>query len=562
MSSSISCIQAVIDGAKNLTPSAIQIVAALQQNNASLSDDATLTIVANEGYLLLLPHGKGQSGQSLERVNTLSRGLKVYPSHQLRWQMDIKLKVQLEHAVLQCLETGESGHRDTGVVFLYLNGHFEQRYFPAVLDALPSTQCFNVSDNPAHRLYNPKVNAITQCFGPQSLANLTVHFDQEGRMCSCFDGALNVVGIGRGNDRHQRLAGAVYEYLERRVSAELPDNIRWTSATTLAENAVTPYQLFGADTQRDSVLFPHYSDTTEMAWMPATDGVSGQQKWVPAAMVCYLNKHLENVSFNTNSNGCALGNSYQEASFYALLEIIERDALLLTWYTQSCPQRISLGSELPPSLQTLCHLIQMQGYRLHLFDITTELNIPVVLSVIEGETDDNMAVFVTAGAHTDPKVALENAVSEAYSLMGLCERNYHRARTSEVVTSNADQYLHYADPAQKTEFRFLLDASEQISLSDFVRRHHAADTPENAMAQLQGCLHRHGYSALLVEHTPDYLRDLGLHWVRAYVPGLINLTFGEHPVFVCRERVARAADASPWLNDRAVGYFPTLHPLG
>ena len=44
------------------------------------------------------------------------------------------------------------------------------------------------------------------------------------------------------------------------------------------------------------------------------------------------------------SNGCALGGSLEEAIFHGIMEVVERDSFLLTWYAKLPLPRLDLSS--------------------------------------------------------------------------------------------------------------------------------------------------------------------------------------------------------------------------
>ena len=52
---------------------------------------------------------------------------------------------------------------------------------------------------------------------------------------------------------------------------------------------------------------------------------------VPELLAYYSLGYGEGFVYET-SNGCALGGSLEEAIFHAILEVVERDSFLLTWY--------------------------------------------------------------------------------------------------------------------------------------------------------------------------------------------------------------------------------------
>lgn len=77
------------------------------------------------------------------------------------------------------------------------------------------------------------------------------------------------------------------------------------------------------------------------------------------------------------SNGCAIGGSLEEAIFHGILEIVERDAFLLTWYAKLPLPRLDLSSANDTELQLMIQRLRtITGYELHAFNATMEHGIP------------------------------------------------------------------------------------------------------------------------------------------------------------------------------------------
>ncbi len=54
---------------------------------------------------------------------------------------------------------------------------------------------------------------------------------------------------------------------------------------------------------------------------------------IPELLAYYSLGYEEGFVYET-SNGCALGGSLEEAIFYGIMEIVERDSFLMTWYAE------------------------------------------------------------------------------------------------------------------------------------------------------------------------------------------------------------------------------------
>src|SRR5207302_2879431 len=77
------------------------------------------------------------------------------------------------------------------------------------------------------------------------------------------------------------------------------------------------------------------------------------------------------------SNGCALGNCLEEAIFYGILEVAERDAFLMTWYAQLSLPRLDPRSATDPLVGLLIENLEYKtGYSIHVYNSTLDHGVP------------------------------------------------------------------------------------------------------------------------------------------------------------------------------------------
>ena len=71
-----------------------------------------------------------------------------------------------------------------------------------------------------------------------------------------------------------------------------------------------------------------------LSWFPATRLADGSQWWVPAGLVVYPGTPQDRPGFDAGPSGAAAGQSYSSALRAALLETVERDAVIVAWARQ------------------------------------------------------------------------------------------------------------------------------------------------------------------------------------------------------------------------------------
>ena len=79
--------------------------------------------------------------------------------------------------------------------------------------------------------------------------------------------------------------------------------------------------------------FKKFNPETPMDWVWGYSFLQERPILVPELLAYYSVSCGEGFVYET-SNGCALGGSLEEAIFHAIMEVVERDSFLLTWYAR------------------------------------------------------------------------------------------------------------------------------------------------------------------------------------------------------------------------------------
>ncbi|CAN7461647.1 YcaO-like family protein [Rhizobium rhizogenes] len=162
-------------------------------------------------------------------------------------------------------------------------------------------------------------------------------------------------------------------------------------------------------------------DDEEIAWAEGYDLMAGRPAWLPFNAVT-LDRTMRVPRFWQSSDGLASGNNLTEAILHGLLERIERDAEVL-WEISEPKLRMAAcidpASFADPVLDGLVAKITSADLSLRLFDVTSDIGIPVIVALL-GPAEINQArrvryldVTIGSGAHPSPVRAAIRAVTEA-----------------------------------------------------------------------------------------------------------------------------------------------------
>ena len=201
---------------------------------------------------------------------------------------------------------------------------------------------------------------------------------------------------GRGLSREEATRNCFFESIERQ-SAVFKEGLAQIVATKreLAEAAVSPHQLLlisgsqyqGRNSWNATVGADHrlplpFNCDQDISWTSATSLHTGKTWFVPSA-VSYLGyPHALEEGFPLpDSSGLASGTSPIDAAERALLELMERDAVSIWWY--SCARRPGLTPEYENSeiWNRFSAWMKRSGREFWVLDLTHDLATPVVAAV-------------------------------------------------------------------------------------------------------------------------------------------------------------------------------------
>ncbi len=154
-------------------------------------------------------------------------------------------------------------------------------------------------------------------------------------------------------------------------------------------------------------------------WTPLWSLTERRFKLLPTAYCYYdVEEPAGSPSCLADSNGNAAGNTVEEAVLQGFLELVERDAAALWWYSRARRPRIDLEAFEQPFFDRLAGFFESLGRELWALDLTSDFGIPAAVAVSrpaarraasDSRGGDLMMGF---GAHPAPEIAVGRALSE------------------------------------------------------------------------------------------------------------------------------------------------------
>jgi ribosomal protein S12 methylthiotransferase accessory factor len=326
-------------------------------------------------------------------------------------------------------------------------------------------------------------------------------------------------------------AAALGEVLER-ASAVLPsDDVVSARYDDVKAEAVDPcaWDLFDPATQaKPDFPYARPSRSEIINWVWGWSVTRSQPTLIPASRV-FLSGTLNRLGGPADYplvSGFATGNTLEEATLSALLEVIERDSFMIAWANR-LPLRHATFCNPARCASVYAAAFEQPGLEARCGVIELDLGAPVAIAMVRSTRRGDPALAVASAADADPEHACQRALSElatnrVYVRHIMSETEGDRAQiSSDEVRDGRTHGLLFARPDMASEVAFWWNRTETLASFE--------PTPSTSVCaklfSLVRAVDRAGLEVLMVDLTPPEVRDLGLWTVKALVPGTYPMNF-------------------------------------
>jgi ribosomal protein S12 methylthiotransferase accessory factor len=348
-------------------------------------------------------------------------------------------------------------------------------------------------------------------------------------------------------------AGRTHSYAESELTAILEGLERYCglaprgkrtvihdSFRNLADQALDPVKV-GVHSKeqyaRPGFPFKPFDPDRTIDWVWGYSFLQERPILVPELLAYYSMGCGDGFVYET-SNGCALGGSLEEAIFYGILEVVERDSFLMTWYAQLPLPRLDPYSANDQELRLMIERLQaVAGYDLYLFNATMENGIPSVWTLAKNRKQKGVNLICAGGAHPDPVRAVKSSIHEVAAMLLTLDEKFEAKREEYVrmfhdpslVQKMEDHSMLYSLPEAEERLQFLLDENRPLRTFDeeFKRKVKHADLTDD-LKDILHAFRQLNLDVIVVDQTTPELRRNGLYCVRVLIPGMLPMTFGHH----------------------------------
>jgi ribosomal protein S12 methylthiotransferase accessory factor len=326
--------------------------------------------------------------------------------------------------------------------------------------------------------------------------------------------------FGKGSTAEQGEASALMESIERYSGIFQGDEIRSKRRFIdfPAGDAIVPNDilLFSDEQYRTREMPTNDSHDTQPApdpfdpsanieWSPAWSLRDKRFKYIPTSLLYFF--YSGPAAFHADSNGCAAGNTREEAIVQGFLELVERDAYAIWWYNRTRQPEVDLSRFDDSYVRDLHSQLADTGRKLWVLDITSDLGIPTYVAILHWMQTGQENIEFGSGAHFDRRIALLRCLTELNQFLSI---GLMGGGTGEKPS------LDGVNPLRLEEHPFLIPSGKPAPQPD-------ADMKvalDNTREQVDACVdiaRRAGLDFLVVDQTRP---DVEVPVVRVIVPGL------------------------------------------
>ncbi|MGA7232445.1 MAG: TOMM precursor leader peptide-binding protein [Xanthobacteraceae bacterium] len=240
--------------------------------------------------------------------------------------------------------------------------------------------------------------------------------------------------FGKGSTAEQGEASALMEAIERYCGIFQGDEIRVARrfADFPAGEAIPPNDvLLFSDKQYRGELQstmgqdvtptpPPFDPSAKIEWSPVWSLRDERFKYLPTSLLYFFHAGGSAAGYiHADSNGCAAGNTIEEAIVQGFLELVERDSYAIWWYNRLERPELDLGQFDDPYVRDLKNQLADTGRRLWVLDITSDLGVPSFVALSHAKQDGHDFVEYGSGSHFNARVALLRALTEVNQFLSI-----------------------------------------------------------------------------------------------------------------------------------------------
>jgi ribosomal protein S12 methylthiotransferase accessory factor len=365
------------------------------------------------------------------------------------------------------------------------------------------------------------------------------HFSGKAANTSAFVMEKNFSNSGGASIfRDIAISKSIGEAVERYSSAIFDiDSLPLSSYNEADFPCVHPdsFALYSEDQySREDFRFVPFTTDTPVKWTEMTDILKSERVFLPAAAVYmpyyYYQGTGDSPILQPISTGLACHGSFEKAAISAISEVIERDAVMICWQAQLSMPQIRIET-LSDSNYEIVKRLEKNGSKVVMLDITMDHGVPTILSVLVSDNPESPALIFAGAADPDPERAVCKSLEELPHTRRYCSRLMKYSPTFQAefpdhanVADQAEHLHFYCDHNNAHYADFIFKSTKRKAFDEINSL--VEESTKATLYNLLQSLNNIGEIVYLKDLTSVDVKELGLHVIRAVLPGFQRLSMG------------------------------------
>ena len=315
-------------------------------------------------------------------------------------------------------------------------------------------------------------------------------------------------GLGVNENENVALLSCIAEAVERYcMSFVKKDDIIFSYKKDLDERHVfKKFHLYTDEQYKINQEFLN-PNKDKIHWVKINSVDSKNWMYWPASLI-YLPFDLSKPVAETTSTGMAAGLSIDDCVKSGLLELIERDSLMINFMQELNPPELEVDTISGCNIELIKSI--KKKYKIHIYKLYNDLNVPSYFSIIYTKRLGKIHYGIGACSHFDSDIAINKSLKECLFTYFYSKNIMDLRKTNpDEIKTLYEHFLYY----QRENFKYLLFNSEKISYQK----------EKISYKELLKKLKNKNMEVYYKELTTSDIKDTKLKVVKVVVPGLIDL---------------------------------------
>ncbi len=210
--------------------------------------------------------------------------------------------------------------------------------------------------------------------------------------------SASAYGCGAGQTTSEAKLKAMAEAFERVTAEKLRYDHR-DKCENLSSNQILLDQFMTVQHKYKNADLADFDPKAKIEWVKGLRLLDSSDCLIPIELVNYPVSYQNlkrNPIYRTNSSGMAAHTDRDQAIMSGILELIERDALMVTWYSKKNVHSFT-PAEIPLRIKDRYDILSRNGVKITFIDLTLDL-VPVTLCIL---SSDSRKPYLSVGACAD-----------------------------------------------------------------------------------------------------------------------------------------------------------------